>query len=175
MEQHGSRKSHQSIKHVLNKGLCMDLLCQTKRPGVITATDLKSCYDCICHNVALLCLRRVSLAESKTSSMLWPLLHLEHSIRCAFGTSKETYGGKSDSKPTHKRGVPRKWGRSYPIGGGEFAPSSNIASTMRCTSCRNKCGFCAAMRSTSSDFIILLRHPLRTDHPSPSLCYIRFI
>ena len=42
IEQHGSRKSHRSIEHVLNKRLCMDIVCQTKQPGVIAPTDLKS-------------------------------------------------------------------------------------------------------------------------------------
>ena len=56
-EQYGSRKNLRAIEHVLNKRLCMDLLCQTKSPGIIAPTDLKSCYDRICHNIASLCMR----------------------------------------------------------------------------------------------------------------------
>ena len=41
-EQYGSQKNHRSIEHVLNKCICMDLLHQTKKPGIIAPTDLTS-------------------------------------------------------------------------------------------------------------------------------------
>ena len=53
-EQYGSRKNHRAIEHVLNKKLCMDILRQNKIPGIISPTDLKSCYDRICHSIASL-------------------------------------------------------------------------------------------------------------------------
>ena len=87
------------VTDVLNKRLCMDILRQTKRPGIIAPTDLKSCYDRICHNVASLSMQRIGLAESEIQCMFRPLPHLEHSIRCAFGTSQETYGNELNSTP----------------------------------------------------------------------------
>ena len=99
IEQHGSRKSHRSIEHVLNKQLCMDILRQTKQPGVIAPTDLKSCYDHICHNVASLSMQRIGLAPSEIQCMLKPLPYLAHLIRCAFGTSQETYGNEINATP----------------------------------------------------------------------------
>ena len=53
-EQYGSRKNHRAIEHVLNKRLCMDLLRQERIPVIIAPTDLKSCYDRICHSIASL-------------------------------------------------------------------------------------------------------------------------
>ena len=99
IEQHRSRKSHRSIKHVLNKRLCMDILRQTKQPGIITPTNLKSCYNRICHNMASLSMQRIGLAESEIKCMFEPLPHLEHSIRCVFGMLKVTYGTELNSTP----------------------------------------------------------------------------
>ena len=72
-EQYGSQKNHRSIKHVLNKRLCMDLLCQTKRPGIITPTNLKSCYDRISHSIASLSMQRQGIQESEILCMFTPL------------------------------------------------------------------------------------------------------
>ena len=91
-EQYGSRKNHRSIEHVLNKRLCMDLLRQFKIPGIIAPTDLKSCYDRICHNIASLSMRRQGVQESEVLCMFRPLQYLEHTIRCAYGNSSATYG-----------------------------------------------------------------------------------
>ena len=77
----------------------MDILRQTKQPGVIAPTDLKSCYDRICHNVASLSMQRIGLAPSEIQCMLKPLPYLEHSICCAFGTSQETYGNEINATP----------------------------------------------------------------------------
>ena len=98
-EQYGSRKDHRAIEHVLNKRLCMDLLRQKKQPGAIAFTDLKSCYDRICHSVASLCLQRQGVAESEIVCMFSPLQYLEHSIRCAYGDSTETYGSEVWAAP----------------------------------------------------------------------------
>ena len=91
-EQYGSRKFLRAIDHVLNKELSFDLLRQNKTPGIVIPTDLKSCYDRICHAIASLSMRRQGIAESEVVCMFTPLQHLEHTIRCAFGTSTESYG-----------------------------------------------------------------------------------
>ena len=91
-EQYGSRKSFRAIDHVLNKELSFDILRQNKTPGIIIPTDLKSCYDRICHSIASLSMRRQGIAESEVVCMFTPLQHLEHTIRCAFGTSSDSYG-----------------------------------------------------------------------------------
>ena len=77
----------------------MDLLRQFKRPGIIAPTDLKSCYDRICHNIAALCMRRQGVHESEVLCMLRPLQYLEHTIRCAYGHSSQTYGSDYMEKP----------------------------------------------------------------------------
>ena len=83
IEQHGSQKSHRSIKHVLNKCLCMDILRQTKQPGIIAPTDLKSCYDRICHNIASLSMQRIGLAQSENQMHVrtTPLSGTFHTVR----------------------------------------------------------------------------------------------
>jgi hypothetical protein len=85
-EQYGSRKYFRAIDHFLNKVLSFDLLRQFKIPGVVIPTDLKSCYDRICHAVAALSLRRQGVAESEVVCMFSTLQHLKHTIRCAYGT-----------------------------------------------------------------------------------------
>ena len=71
--QYGSRKHHRAIEHVLNKKLCMDILRQTKTPGIIAPTDLKSCYDRISHSIASLSMRRQGVSKSEVKCMLLPL------------------------------------------------------------------------------------------------------
>ena len=93
-EQFGSRKSHRAIDHALNKRITLDLLRQNKIPGVLCPNDLKSCYDRICHSIASLCMRRQGLAESESVCMFSSLQFLEHTIRCAYGDSKQTYGNE---------------------------------------------------------------------------------
>ena len=98
-EQYGSRKNHRSIEHVLNKRLCMDLLRQTKKPGIIAPTDLKSCYDRISHSIASLSMQRQGIQESEILCMFTPLQRLQHTIRCAYGDSTRTYGTESGVAP----------------------------------------------------------------------------
>ena len=98
-EQFGSRKDHRAIEHVLNKRLCMDLLRQKRTPGAIAPTDLKSCYDRVCHSVASLCLQQQGVPESEVVCMFTPLQYLEHTIRCAYGDSDETYGSEKWAVP----------------------------------------------------------------------------
>ena len=54
---------------------------------------MKSCYDRIVHAVASLCLQRQGISESEVVCMFSTLQNLEHTIRTAYGDSKETYGG----------------------------------------------------------------------------------
>jgi hypothetical protein len=91
-EQYGSRKFFRAIDHVLNKIFSFDLLRQFKRPGIVIPTNLKSCYDRICHSIAALSLRRQGVAESEIVCMFSTLQNLKHTIRCAYGTSSESYG-----------------------------------------------------------------------------------
>jgi hypothetical protein len=91
-EQYGSRKYFRSIDHVVNKLLSFDLLRQFKQAGIVIPTDLKSCYDHICHSIAALSMRRQGVAECKVVCMFSTLQHLSHTIRCAYGTFAESYG-----------------------------------------------------------------------------------
>ena len=70
----------------------MDILRQTRTPGIIAPTDLKSCYDRICHSIASLSMRRQGVHQSEVTCMMVPLQYLEHTIRCAYGHSDTTYG-----------------------------------------------------------------------------------
>jgi hypothetical protein len=80
-EQYGSRKFFRAIDHVVNKVLLFDLLRQYKQPNVIIPTDIKSCYDRICHAIASLSLRRQGVAEPEVVCMFSTLQHLEHTNR----------------------------------------------------------------------------------------------
>jgi hypothetical protein len=91
-EQYGSRKFFRAIDHVLNKTWSFDLLRQFKQLGIVIPTDLKSCYDRICHSIASLSLRRQGVAESEVVCMFSTLQNLKHTIRCAYGTSTNLYG-----------------------------------------------------------------------------------
>ena len=77
----------------------MDILRQSKEPGIIAPTDLKSCYDRICHSIASLSMRRQGISKSEVTCMLVPLQYLEHTIRCAYGQSSTTYGTDYSEKP----------------------------------------------------------------------------
>jgi hypothetical protein len=98
-EQYGSRKFFRAIDHVLNKIFSFDLLRQFKRAGIVIPTDLKSCYDRICHAIAALSLRRQGVAESEVVCMFSTLQNLKHTIRCAYGTSTESYGDERWAVP----------------------------------------------------------------------------
>ena len=98
-EQYGSRKDRRAIEQALNKRLCFDIIRLTRRPGAIAITDLKSCYDRVCHSIASMSLRRFGLSESEARCMFEPLQYMEHRIRCAFGDSRETYGSKRTDRP----------------------------------------------------------------------------
>jgi hypothetical protein len=69
---------------VLNKLLSFDILRQYKQNGIVIPTDLKSCYDHICHYIASLRLRLQGVAESEVVCMFLTLQHLSHTIRCAY-------------------------------------------------------------------------------------------
>ena len=98
-EQYGSRKDRRAIDQALNKRLCFDILRLTRRAGAVAITDLKSCYDRVCHSIASMSLRRIGLTESESQCMFEPLQYLEHRIRCAFGDSRDTYGSDRRERP----------------------------------------------------------------------------
>jgi hypothetical protein len=86
-EQYGSRKYFRSIDHVLNKLLSFDLLRPFKQAGRVIPTDLKSCYDRICHSIAALSMCCQGVAKSEVVCMFATLQHLSHTICCAYGAS----------------------------------------------------------------------------------------
>ena len=77
----------------------MDLLRQTKKPGIIAPTDLKSCYDQISHLIVSLSMQRQGIQESEILFMFTPLQRLQHTIRCAYGNSTGTYGTEQGVAP----------------------------------------------------------------------------
>ena len=94
-EQYGSRKKLSAAKHALNKRLMIDALRIQRRPGVICANDAKACYDRILHFAAYVSLRKTGLKKEAVTSMLRPIRKLQHTIRTAYGDSRQTYGGDS--------------------------------------------------------------------------------
>ena len=98
-EQYGSRKDRRAIEQALNKRLCFDITRQTRRAGAVVITDLKSCYDRVCHAIASLSLRRIGLTEAESKCMFEPLQYLHHKIRCGNGNSKQTYGSDKNERP----------------------------------------------------------------------------
>ena len=77
----------------------MDLLRQERIPGIIAPTDLKSCYDRICHSIASLSMRRQGVQALEVHCMFTPLQYLQHTICCAYGNSDNTYGSDTWEKP----------------------------------------------------------------------------
>jgi hypothetical protein len=57
-EQYGGRKGKECIDQCINKVLTCDHWRVQQTPGILTATDLKSCYDRLVYPVATLCSRR---------------------------------------------------------------------------------------------------------------------
>jgi hypothetical protein len=92
-EQGGGCKNHQAVELGLNKCLTRDQLRLLKWPGVLCSNDMMSCYDCIVHVVASLCLQYQGISKSEVVCMLSTLQNLEHTIRTAYGHSEDTYGG----------------------------------------------------------------------------------
>jgi hypothetical protein len=92
-EQYGSRKQKTAILHALNKRLSYDILRQTKTVGALCSNNAKSCYDCILHSVASLCLQRLGLPESAAVCIFTTLQNLEHTVRTVYGNSDHSYGG----------------------------------------------------------------------------------
>ena len=92
-EQYGSRKTKSSIHHAWNKRMVVDWMLATHTSGVYIANDASGCYDRILLMVAYLTLRRQGIPEPAAFFSISCLLHIKYSIRTAWGTSTDSYGG----------------------------------------------------------------------------------
>ena len=88
-----SRPGRSSQDNALNKRLLFDYQRLRRQPYAICACDLKSCYDRIVHNAAVLALRRAGIRQSDISSMFGTIQTMIHKVRTAFGDSNDTYKG----------------------------------------------------------------------------------
>jgi hypothetical protein len=68
-EQFGSRKNLSATDQSLNKALTFDFWRQLRQNGALCSNDAKSCYDCIVHNCASLCMQRVGTPIQPIVSM----------------------------------------------------------------------------------------------------------
>ena len=90
-KQFGSQKDHQSVLAALNKRLTMDVLRQRRQAGALCSSNAKSCYNCIAHNTAALCMRRMGVPPEPVASVFLTLQQSQHIISTAFGISKESH------------------------------------------------------------------------------------
>jgi hypothetical protein len=80
---------------VLNKRITFDICRQKQTPGIITPNNLHSNYDEICHSIAALAARRLGIQGSEVKFMTSTLQDMKHTIRTAFGDSRDSYGGEA--------------------------------------------------------------------------------
>jgi hypothetical protein len=97
-------KKKTAIAHALNKRLSYDLMRQMKTAGALCSNDAKSCYDCILHSVASLCLQHLGLPDGAIVCMFTTLQNLEHTVRTIYGNSDQSYGGHLWIVPLHGSG-----------------------------------------------------------------------
>ena len=82
-----------AISHALNKTLLFDNIRYNKGCLSLTSCDLKSCYDRIVHNPAMLALRSCGVPKQPLISFFSSLQNVKYYTRTAFGISDETFGG----------------------------------------------------------------------------------
>jgi len=141
-EQFGSRKGHEFITAALNKRLPFDILRAFHLPGILCSNDAKSCYDCIVHNVAMICMLRTEISYNSIKSMFLTLQKMKHKVATEYEVSKSSYAADSTMIPIQGTGQGNGAGPS-----GWAVISSPLFETLR------SAGF-------ATDFISCLSHTL---------------
>ena len=85
-------KKSRAIEAALVKVLFFDYLRQTRKPGVIFASDLMQCFDRMAHPVCSLVSRRLGVEIPVLQCMLGAIQAMTHVIRTGFGDSAASYG-----------------------------------------------------------------------------------
>ena len=88
-----ARKGGKSIEAVLQKVLFYDYLRATRKPGVVVANDMASCYDRMVHSATSLALRSLGAPSPSVECMSGVIQNMQHYIRTAYGDSDVFYGG----------------------------------------------------------------------------------
>ena len=90
-----SRPGRSAQDNALGKRLVFDHFRFLKKPFAMCSCDLKSCYDRVVHSAASLALQRVGVSPEALRCMFGTIQNMVHRIRTAYGTSRESFGGKS--------------------------------------------------------------------------------
>jgi hypothetical protein len=89
-DQGGSHKDHRSNELGLNKVLAFDLMRQLRQSGTLCCNEAKSCYDCIVHTIAILCMVRLGCLLAPVVSMFKTLQSAVYKIQMVYGDSDIT-------------------------------------------------------------------------------------
>ena len=87
-----AKKNDKAIEAALVKVLFFDYLRQTRKPGVIFASDLMQCFDRMAHPVCSLVSQRLGVDVMVIKCMLSAIQHMTHYIRTGYGDSDRCYG-----------------------------------------------------------------------------------
>ena len=90
-----AKKNSRAIEAALIKVLFFDYLRQTRKPGVIFASDLMQCFARMAHPVCSLVSRRLGVEIPILQCMLGAIQVMTHVIRTGFGDSDISYGNDS--------------------------------------------------------------------------------
>jgi hypothetical protein len=93
-EAYGSRKRHRSIKCAANKVFTTDIARQEHRSMALCSNDAKSCYDCILHAIATICMRRDGVPKQICLMMFGTLAKVKYCIRTTYGDLTTSYSCK---------------------------------------------------------------------------------
>lgn len=102
-ESQSAKKGCKAIEAALVKILFFDNLRQTRKPGVIFASDLMQCFDRMAHPVCSLVSQRLGVDISVIQCMLLAVQQMTHKIRNSYGDSECSYGNDTKS-PLQGRG-----------------------------------------------------------------------
>ena len=76
-EQYGSKKYHRAVEVSLNMRLVDDLMRMLKKAGMISSTDLHTCYDRMAHVILSISLQQRGVGQEPIESTLYlSLIHI---------------------------------------------------------------------------------------------------
>jgi len=95
LEQYGSHKEKSADIQCLNKWLLYNHAHYTHKPLAICSSNAKSCYNCIVHIVAALCLCRLGASKPAVQSMVSIIHSMQHHVCSTYGSSNLSQQGQA--------------------------------------------------------------------------------
>ena len=87
-----AKKHNKAIEAAIVKVLFFDYLRQTRKPGIIFASDLMQCFDRMAHPVCSLVSQGLGVDFSVIRCMLTAIQCMTHRLRTGYGDSEVKYG-----------------------------------------------------------------------------------